>query len=76
MDLHIQVDKNDSMVVRLTNYTLDQFKVLGVWDMATTSDFCHVLLEVANESSGYEVFSPSPAPAPAKSSPNGFAYLG
>lgn len=66
--------KNDSMVVRLTNYTLDQFKVLGVWDMATASDFGHVVLEVANESSSYEGFSPSPVPAPAKSNPNGSAY--
>ena len=64
------------MVVRLTNYTMGQFKVLGIWDMATASDFGHVLLEVANESSGYEGFSLSPTPAPTKSSPNGSAYLG
>ena len=62
------------MVVRLTNYTMDQFKVLGLWDMATTSDFVHVPLEVANESSSYEGFSLSPAPAPTKSSLNGSAY--
>lgn len=66
--------RNDSMVVRLSNYTWDQFKVLGVWDMATASDFGHVRLEVANDSS--EGFSPVPAPAPAKSSPNGSAYSG
>ena len=66
--------KNDSMVVRLSNYTMDQFKVLGIWDMATASDFGHVLLEVANESSSYEGFSLSPAPAPTKSSLNGSAY--
>ena len=41
--------KNDSMVVRLTNYTLDQFNVLGVWDMATMSDFGHVLLEGSDD---------------------------
>ena len=68
--------KNDSMVVKLINYTLDKFKVLGVWDMATTSDFGHVLLEVANEYSGYEGFPLSPTPTPAKSSPNGSAYSG
>ena len=62
------------MVVRLTNYTMDQFKVLGIWDMATASDFSHVLLEIANESSSYEGFSSIPAPVPAKSSPNGSAY--
>lgn len=66
--------RNDSMVVRLSNYTWDQFKVLGVWDMATASDFGHVRLEVANDSS--EGFSPVPGPAPAKSSPNGSAYSG
>ena len=62
------------MVVRLTNYTMDQFKVLGLWDMDTTSDFSHVPLEVANESSSYEGFSLSPAPSPTKSSLNGSAY--
>ena len=41
--------KNDYMVVRLTNYTLDQFNVLGVWDMAMTSDFGHVLLEGSDD---------------------------
>lgn len=66
--------RNDSMVVRLSNYTWDQFKVLGVWDMATASDFGHVRLEVANDSS--EGFSPVPGPAPTKSSPNGSAYSG
>lgn len=66
--------RNDSMVIRLSNYTWDQFKVLGVWDMATASDFGHVRLEVANDSS--EGFSPVPAPASAKSSPNGSAYSG
>ena len=64
------------MVVRLTNYTLDQFKVLGVWDMAMTSDFGHVLPEVANESSSYEGFSSILAPAPAKSILNGSTYSG
>ena len=68
--------KNDSMVVRLTNYTLDQFKVLGVWDMAMVLDFGHVLLEVVNEYFGYEGFSPSPTPSPSKSSPNGSTYSG
>ena len=62
------------MVVRLINYTMDQFKVLGIWDMATASDFGHVLLEVENESSSYEGFSLIPAPAPTKSSLNGSAY--
>ena len=41
--------KNDSMVVRLTNYTLDQFNVLGVWNMATASYFGHVLLEGSDD---------------------------
>ena len=44
--------------------------------MATALDFGHVLLEVANESSGYEGFYPSPSPNLAKLIPNGSTYLG
>ncbi|GLJ48702.1 hypothetical protein SUGI_1027160 [Cryptomeria japonica] len=67
--------KNDSMVVRLSNYTFDQFSVLGVWDVTTASDFGHVLLEVANDSVGVDDgFTLAPSPAPAPSNENGSEY--
>lgn len=31
--------------VTLNNYTWDDFRVLGIWDMTTASDFGHILLE-------------------------------
>ncbi|XP_010275743.1 PREDICTED: cytochrome b561, DM13 and DOMON domain-containing protein At5g54830 [Nelumbo nucifera] len=71
--------KNESFVVVLNNITLDQIKVVAVWDTPTGSDFGHVLLEnprngsnpSSNSSASSSNLAPSPSPLAGNSSVGG-----
>ncbi|XAR71033.1 hypothetical protein NMG60_11028113 [Bertholletia excelsa] len=57
-----QTYKNDTIVVTLKkNLTWDKIRVVAVWDMSTSSDFGHVLLN--NSRNGSEDSAPVPSPA-------------
>ncbi|KAM7258917.1 hypothetical protein ACFE04_014658 [Oxalis oulophora] len=65
-----QTFRNASFNVKLVdNVTWDQIQVLSVWDLPTSSDFGHVLLNVYDDDS-------SPVPTPAANATSHSAFVG